>query len=88
MTEHIERARALNRQAYDDIDQGQLDAAKDALSQVPKAKALGLLRVAECHTLMFRGLGSRLYLSATARLKQPFRKLTLRFPDRTSNTSD
>ena len=33
MTEHIERAQALNRQAYDDIDQGQLDAAKDALSE-------------------------------------------------------
>ena len=33
MTEHIERARALNRQAYDDIDHGRLDAAKVALNE-------------------------------------------------------
>ena len=32
MTEHIERARALNRQAYDDIDHGRLDATKVALN--------------------------------------------------------
>ena len=33
MAEHIENARALNRQACDDINQGQLDAAKDALNE-------------------------------------------------------
>ena len=33
MAEHIERARVLNRQAYEYIDHGQLDAAKDALNE-------------------------------------------------------
>ena len=33
MTEHIERARTLNRQAYDDVDHGQFDAAKVALNE-------------------------------------------------------
>ena len=33
MTEHIERARKLNRQASDDIDHGRLEAAKVALNQ-------------------------------------------------------
>lgn len=37
---------------------------------------------------LFRGLGSLLYLSATAQLKQPFREITLRSLDRTSDTSD
>ena len=33
MTEHIERARELNRQAYDDIDHGRLEEAKVALNK-------------------------------------------------------
>ena len=33
MTEHIERARTLNRQACDDVDHGRLDAAKVALNK-------------------------------------------------------
>ena len=33
MADHIERARALNRQACEYIDQGQLDTAKDALNK-------------------------------------------------------
>ena len=33
MTEHIERARELNRQAYDDIDHGRLEAAKVAVNK-------------------------------------------------------
>jgi Flp pilus assembly protein TadD len=38
MTEHIERARTLNRQACDDVDHGRLDAAK-----VPLNKAIRLV---------------------------------------------
>ena len=33
MTEHIERARTLNRQTYDDVNHGWLDAAKVALNE-------------------------------------------------------
>ena len=33
MTDHIERARKLNRQASDDIDHGRLEAAKIALKE-------------------------------------------------------
>ena len=33
MTDHIERARKLNRQASDDIDHGRLEAAKVALNE-------------------------------------------------------
>ena len=45
MSEHIERARKLNRQASDDIDHGRLEAAKVALNEairlVPDSFILG-----------------------------------------------